>query len=153
MYSRQETAQLKQEFWTAFGRYMSPVLSAEGENINWMNYKTVEKNIYFRMNADNKKASVAIELTHKDAGLQSLYFEQFIQLKNMLQNALQEEWIWVQQTHDESGKIISRIYTELNDVNIFDKNHWPQLISFFKPRIIVLDAFWSEAKYAFEAMR
>ncbi|MGN6618356.1 MAG: DUF4268 domain-containing protein, partial [Ilyomonas sp.] len=54
MYSKQEASQLRQEFWTVFGQYMLPVLSSEGMKISWTNYKTGEKNIYFRMNADNK---------------------------------------------------------------------------------------------------
>ncbi len=146
MYSKQEASQLKQEFWTAFGKYMSPVLSAEGERLNWLNYKTGEKSIYFRMNADNKKASIGIELTHKDADLQALIFEQFQTLKALLYQALDEEWIWKLHSKDELGKTISSIYTEMENVSIFKKEDWSQLISFFKPRIIALDQFWSTAK-------
>jgi len=153
MYSKQEASQLRQEFWTAFGQYMTPVLSGEGEKTNWINYKTGEKDIYFRMNADNKKASIGIELTHKDEGIQALYFEQFQQLKNLLLNALEENWIWLLHARDDHGKRISRIYTEINGVSIFKREDWPQLISFFKPRIIALDEYWSTAKHAFEAMR
>ena len=153
MYSKQEASQLRQEFWTAFGQYMTPVLSSEGEKTNWINYKTGEKDIYFRMNADNKKASIGIELTHKDEGIQALYFEQFQQLKNLLHNALEENWIWLLHARDDHGKRISRIYTEINGVSIFKREDWPQLISFFKPRIIALDEYWSTAKHAFEAMR
>lgn len=153
MYSKQEASQLRQEFWTAFGQYMSPVLSCEGERTNWINYKTGEKDIYFRMDADNKKASVGIELTHKDEGIRELYFEQFRQLKNLLHDALQEEWTWQLHTCNEHGRYISRIYTEINGVSVFKREDWPQLISFFKPRVIALDEFWSTAKHAFEAMR
>src|SRR5690349_11718814 len=152
MYSKQEASQLRQEFWTAFGQYMSPVLSAEGEKTNWINYKTGEKDIYFRMNADNKKASIGIEITHKDEDIQALYFEQFRQLQKVLHNALREEWTWLLHTRNEHGKVISRIYTEKQNVSIFKKEDWAQLISFFKPRIIALDEFWSAAKYAFEEM-
>ena len=56
MYSRQEASILKQEFWTSFGLYMNPVLSSEGEKINWVNYKTGEKGIRFKMHADNRSA-------------------------------------------------------------------------------------------------
>ncbi|SFQ44175.1 DUF4268 domain-containing protein [Parafilimonas terrae] len=153
MYSKQESAQLKQQFWTAFGQYMQPVLSAEGERINWINYKTGEKDIYFRMQADNKKAYIAIELTHKDAGLQALYYEQFEQMHALLSNALNEEWTWQLHTNDEQGKCISRIYTELYKVSIFKREDWPLLISFFKPRITALDEFWSTAKHVFETLR
>jgi hypothetical protein len=68
---------IKTAILDSFGQYMSPVHSAEGERINWINYKTGEKNIYFRMHADHSKASIAIEITHKDDGVQALYFEQF----------------------------------------------------------------------------
>ena len=153
MYSKQEAAQLKKEFWTAFGQYMMPVLSAAGEKVSWVNYKTGEKNIFFRMQADNQKAVVAIELTHSDKDIQQLYYEQFLQLKNLLEEATGEKWTWQLQTADEYGKTISRISTELPEVSIFKKEDWPQLISFFKTNSIAFDEFWSNVKYAFEALR
>lgn len=153
MYSKQDASQIKQAFWTAFGQYMAPVLSAEFSKINWLNYKTGEKDIYFRMDADNKTASISIQLTHKDAGLQELYFQQFQQLKTLLHDALGEQWVWQLHTTTAEGKLLSRIYTQIQNVSIFKKEEWPQLISFFKPRIIALDEFWSTAKYAFEALR
>lgn len=153
MYSKQQASQLKQEFWTVFGQYMAPVLSTEGERVNWVNYRTGEKDIYFKMGADNKAASIAIEMTHKDAGIQQLYFEQFAELKKIIESILGEEWNWQLHTANENGKIISRIFKEMNGVSIFKREEWPLLISFFKPRIIALDEFWSSAKYGFEALR
>lgn len=153
MYSKKEASQLRQAFWTAFGQYMSPVLSADGEKINWLNYKTGEKDVYFRMDADNKTASVGIELTHKDAGVQALYFYQFTELKPALQAALEEEWTWLPHTRDEHGRVVSRIFTSISPVSVFKKEDWAQLISFFKPRITALDSFWSTAKYVFETLR
>ena len=153
MYSRQEAAQLKKEFWTVYGQYMSPVLSAEGEKVSWLNYKTGEKAIFFRLHADNKIATIAIELSHGDAGLRQLYFEQFRQLKKFLEKATDEEWLWQSAAIDDYGKSISRIYTELHDVSVFKREDWPRLISFFKPRLIALDEFWNNVKYSFEALR
>lgn len=153
MYSKQEASQLRQEFWTAFGQYLLPLLSSEGEKVNWINYKTGEKGIHFRMEADNKKASIAIELSHKDEDIRHLYFEQFLQLKAILSQALEEEWIWARETTDAYGKPVSRIYKELTGVNIFNKQDWPAIISFLKPRIIALDDFWNTVKYGFEALR
>lgn len=153
MYSRQEAAQLKKEFWTAFGQYMTPVLSAEGEKISWVNYKTGEKNITFRMDADNKKAIVAIELNHNDPGIQQLYFEQFLQLKKIFEATIEGNWTWYLHDTNEYGKTVSRIYMELSPVSVYRKEDWPQLISFFKKGIIALDEFWSGVKYSFEALR
>jgi hypothetical protein len=153
MYSKQEASQLRQEFWTTIGQYMRPILSAEGEKINWINYKTGEKNISFRMHADNKKATIGIELTHKDKEIQQVYFEQFLHLKHLFDNAINEDWNWQLHTNDEHGKLISKISKEKIQVSIFQKQDWPELISFFKPRLIALDEFWSSAKYAFESLQ
>ncbi|NCD69618.1 DUF4268 domain-containing protein [Mucilaginibacter agri] len=153
MYSKDQASQLKQAFWTAFGQYISPQLSAEGMRVNWINYKTGIKNLYFRMHADKRSASIGIEITHPDAGIQELFFEQFLELKNILHSYLGEEWEWQLHTTDEYGKTISRISKDVGPVNVFENNDWPKLISFFKPRIIALDEFWSDAKYSFDALK
>ena len=153
MYSKQEAAQLRKEFWTTFGQYMTPVLSSEGEKISWVNYKTGEKNIFFRMEADGKNAVVAIELTHTDKDIQQIYYEQFVQLKKFLKEETGEEWTWQLHAVNEYGKRISRIYIDLPGTSIFRKEDWPKLISFFKNNMIALDQFWSNVKYSFEALR
>lgn len=153
MYSKDEASQLKQAFWTTFGQYISPQLSAEGLKVNWVNYKTGIKYLYFRMEAGKRSAAIAIEISHPDPGIQELFFEQFLELKNMLHSALNEDWEWQLHEMTEDGKIISRIVRKLHNVSIFNKNDWPALISFFKPRIIALDEFWSDAKYAFDALK
>ena len=152
MYSKQETAQLKKEFWTALGQYLAPLPSAEGNKINWINYKTGEKHIHFRTEADNRSATIGIELSHLDSGIRQLYFEQFLQYKRLLEEVTGEEWTW--QLHTEEGvKAVSKIYTGKQEVSVFKREDWPQLISFFKPRLIALDEFWSRVKYGFEALR
>lgn len=153
MYSRNEAAQLKKEFWTVFGQYMAPVLSAEGEKVSWANYKTGEKNIFFRLHASTKNAIVAIELTHNDEFVQQLYYEQFLQLKKFFISTIGEDWTWQLHTADEHGKTVSKIYTELPGISVYRKEDWPALISFFKTNIMALDKFWADVKYSFELLR
>lgn len=150
MYSRQEISRQKQAFWTTFGQYMQPVSAAEGVKVNWVNYKTGIPGIQFKMDADNKQASIAIVLSHPDVAIQKLRYEKLLQLKTMLHTALQEEWNWQPNILDEHDKPICHIGTAIKDVNILRNEDWPMLISFFKPRIIALDEFWGMAKYGFE---
>ena len=153
MFSKAEATQLRQEFWTTFGRYLRPQLSADGEKVNWINYKTGVKYVYFRMEAENRLARISIEIAHYDLGIQELFYEQFLELKNILTQNLGEEWEWQLHHFDMEGKTISRVYTELKGASIFNREDWPALISFFKPRIIALDEFWSMAKYSFDALK
>jgi hypothetical protein len=153
MYTKAEASQLRQAFWTAFGQYMMPVPSAEGGPVNWVNYKTGIKHLHFRMQADNRGASIAIELTQPDAGIRELFYEQFLELRTLLHETLGEQWTWEPDATDANGQALARIYTELRPANIFDRESWGALISFFKPRIIALDAFWADAQYPFEALK
>jgi Domain of unknown function (DUF4268) len=153
MFKRHEAARIQEEFWTTFGRYLSPVPSAGGIKINWINYKTGVKDLYFRMQVNRKAARIAITLEHPEPDIRELYFQQMEELKPLLHTTLEEEWTW--QSHDRVNeeKVISSIYKELSGVSVVNKDHWPELISFFKPRIIALDQFWENAQYSFEALR
>ena len=150
MYSRQEVSFLTQQFWTAFGQYLAPILSAEGEKINWVNYKTGEKDIRFLMKTESSTAKISITLSHKDIALQKIYFEKLLKFKNIFHQFLGEQWQWQKLTTDSNGKLISEVYTSLENVYVLNKNDWPMMISFFKERIVALDRFWCEYKYALE---
>lgn len=150
MYTREQASQVKQAFWTRFGKYMSPVLSAEGEKINWINYKTGIRNLYFRMNATKDTAGIAIEIMHRDADVAGKIYQQFLLLQPMLEEHTGEKWEWQALCENEHGQALSRIGTEQTGVNIFKETDWPAIISFLKPRMMALDAFWSEYRMVFE---
>lgn len=149
MYSKQEASLIRKNFWTSFGQYMRPLPDAGGEPVNWLNYKTGIRNLYFRMDADQQQAAIAIELRHDDEELQRQYFEQLQQVKTILESETGEKWSWELLTTDEDGNTITRIGIKLNNVNIFRKEDWPSIISFLKPRMIALDAFWKLVKDGF----
>jgi len=150
LYAKDEVTKLKQEFWTTFGQYMALELSNSGLRINWVNYKTGIKHLYFKMEADGKKASIGIEISHPDRSIQELIFEQFKEFKNILTACLNEEWNWELHTTDEYGKTVTKISTSLFGVSIFKREDWPKLIEFLKPRLIALDNFWTDARDSFD---
>jgi hypothetical protein len=139
----------KQEFWTAFGQYMAPILSEDGERVNWINYKTGIKHIYFRMDAEKGFAIVGIELRHPDGSIQQQYFEKFQQLKVVLDSASGKPWKWQLHVSDGHGSISSKIFREIRGVNVFEQHDWPAIISFLKQGIISLDRFWAQVKDTF----
>lgn len=150
MFSKKEASQLRKEFWMIFGQYMSPVLSSEGEKINWINYKTGVKGLQFKMNVVQDTASISIEINQPDVAEQKIIFEKLLQLKHILNNSQNEKWNWLLHTPDENGKLVSKVYKERKGINIMRKEDWPALISFFKPRMMALDGFWNSVKYGFE---
>ena len=153
MYTKEQAAAIRETFWKTFGQYIAVHPSADGMRINWINYKTGIRHLSFKMNADNRAASIAIELSHPDAGIQELMLEQFGELRSVLESYLEEEWTWVLHGKDENNRVVSSIRKCMEDVNIYRQEDWPALISFFKPRIIALDDFWSVAQYHFDIFK
>ena len=153
MYPRKQASQIRQAFWTTYGQYMRPVMSAEGLKVNWVNYKTGIRHLRFITNADNHRATIGIELSHPDRDIQLLFMEQFEQMKPFLESTLGEPWVWDSAAYDELGRPMCLIYQSLDKVNVFDKDCWPALIQFFKPRMIALDEFWSMAFDTFDDLQ
>jgi hypothetical protein len=132
---------------------MNPIPSADGLKVNWVNYRTRLKDVHFRMDAGRKSATIGIMIQHSDSAIQELYFEQFLELRDMLHGTLKEEWEWRLHEQGDEGKIVSKIFKETLNVSVLNRDHWPQLISFFKERMIALDNFWENAKYSFDALK
>ncbi len=131
---------------------MKPIPSADGLPINWVNYKTGVKHVFFKMDASQREAIIAIEIVHPDQETRSLYFEQFKAFKLLFFDAVGEEWQWEENLVNEYGANFNRISRKINDVSIFNQTDWPSLISFLKPRIISLDQFWVDVKPIFEQL-
>jgi hypothetical protein len=152
MYTREEASAIRHKFWTSFGRYMSPVPSASLEKINWINYKTGIKGIFFKMDVDNERAILSVEIYLPDTVLQHQYFEVFIKFANQFEKIAGKDWVMEKDSMNENQQNFSKIYIELKKVNIFNQDNWPTIISFLKKNIMALDAFWDEYKPAFETL-
>jgi hypothetical protein len=105
------------------------------------------------MEVDKKSASISIQITHPDDLFKELYYDKFESFRQFLHDGLGEEWSWEKEFRDEQGRIIPKIYKSINGVNLYDKNTWPEIISFLKSRILLLDEVWNDIKDAFEDLR
>ena len=148
MYSREESTQIKRKFWTSLGLYMKPVKNASGEGVNWLNYNTGIRHIYFRIDATTKYTSIAIEIRHPDKEDQLLFFEKIKLLIRIFRSVITEEWDWSSNHADDDGVSICRISRTLEGVNIFNEADWPSMISFLKPRLLKLDKFWEHVRHS-----
>lgn len=150
MYTREQASLVRQQFWTTFGKYMSPILSADGTKVNWVNYKTGIPQLFFRMDADKNQASISIQVMHKDLELGKNIYSQLKLLQSFLHETLGEEWNWEPAVFNEFAQPLSKISTTLAPINIFKETDWPLIISFLKPRLIALDLFWVNHKMIIE---
>lgn len=152
MFSKQEAGRLQQQFWERFGKYMAPVPGAGGGPVNWINYRTGIKDLYFRTQANRSGASIAIVIAHSNPESRLVFYRRFEALRTLLESELEEAWQWQELYRDEEGRTSSRIYQELDDVNVLLEKDWPAIISFFKPRLQALDRFWDQSRELFAAL-
>ena len=126
---------------------MAPIPSANGEKINWINYKTGVPKIQVRLQADISSASMGIYIHTADEHLHAKQWQIFTHLKASLEQSLREKWVW--KNAAETQEDASTIGVAIAGVNVMDESTWPQLISFFKQRLVLFDAFWTEHKELF----
>ena len=150
MYTTEQVSKQQKKFWKIFGQYMKPVPGATGEAVNWLNYKTGIRHIFFRMDANKQNTCVGIEIQHAKETDRMHYYNHFVALKKILEQTTCYEWHWHAAVVDENGQTISSIKQVLNNVSVLNEADWPAIIAFLKPRITALDAFWEKVKDGFE---
>ena len=153
MYSARQSAEIRQQFWISLGKYLTPVPSASGSRISWLNYHTGIKYLYFRMHADSQEAYLGVESEHPEGEVRRAIFARFRLLSESLDTNIPLLWHWEEEAVNINGKLVSRIFLRLENVNIMDNRCWPAMISFFKSGIIALDKFWFENFEFFESFQ
>lgn len=145
MYDKDHYKTLRKEFWTGFGQFMSRHISARGPKQKWLNYRTGVRHLFFRFEADREKATIAIDIQHSDPGIRELFYEQFIELKSLLESSTGFAWEWIPEFQQETGKKIARIQISQKGWDIYDTEDWPQIWAWFEPILIGVDDVWSNA--------
>ncbi len=135
MYSREETQKLKREFWVTF---------AEKYPRKWVLYDTKIKDFSFKFYVDNKKAQVLIDIEHRNDAKRIAYFEKLEALKNILEDEFVKNLVFENEYHLENGKLISRIWVELNNVSVSNRKYWDQIFNFFFEKMHAIELFYLE---------
>ncbi|PKP15343.1 MAG: DUF4268 domain-containing protein, partial [Bacteroidetes bacterium HGW-Bacteroidetes-23] len=122
MFSKEEAQKIKREFWITF---------AQEYPKKWLLYNTKIKDVTFKFHVDNKKAMVSLDIEPKDEEHRKIYFEKIESLKTILLENYLPEAIFEKNFHLENGKIISRIWVEIDNISINNKSTWNTIFSFF----------------------
>ena len=73
MFSKEEAASLRKEFWTSFGKSFPR---------KWIRYNTKIKGLHFKFVADRKTAMVCLDFEHSDDLANQLLYEQVLAKRN-----------------------------------------------------------------------
>ncbi|MCF6279058.1 MAG: DUF4268 domain-containing protein [Flavobacteriaceae bacterium] len=141
MFSKEESAKIRREFWTSFGKSFPK---------KWLRYNTDIKGVAFKFVADRKKALVCLDFEHPEEIANELLYDKLLSLKNILltdylPNAIYDNTYEL----DESGKVIRRIYiVHETKFSIHNKNTWRDCYEFFVKNMTKFEEFFNEYKDA-----
>jgi len=137
MFSKEESRQIRQEFWTSFGKSFPR---------KWILYNTKIKGFSFKFYFDIKKAYVSLNV-EDDLENRIKYWEKLLTLKTILLDDYLPEAIYEEEYFLDNGKEISRIYVPLEaKVSIHNKNTWQETMEFFNETMSLFEAFFEECK-------
>jgi hypothetical protein len=135
MFSKEEAAVLRKEFWTSFGKSFPR---------KWLLYNTQIKGFSLKFVANRKNAAVCIDIENPDALINLLYFDQMLSLKALLETAI-PEIIFNDEYELDSGKTIHRIYVPFEGkFSIHNKNTWRDCFEFFAETMPKFESFYQE---------
>lgn len=135
MFSKEESAKLRKEFWTSFGKSFPK---------KWLLYNTKIKGFSFKFVADRKKAMVCLDIENPEELINLLYFDKMISLKSLLENEL-PRIIFNDDYELESGKKIHRIYVPFEGkFSVYNKNTWRDCFEFYMETMPKFETFFFE---------
>ncbi|MCL7762689.1 DUF4268 domain-containing protein [Polaribacter sp. Z014] len=135
MFSKEEAALLRKDFWTSFGKSFPR---------KWLLYNTKIKGFSFKFVAERKQAMVCIDIENPDELVNLLYYDQMLSLKTLLETELPEV-IFNDAYELESGKIIHRIYVPFEGkFSVYNKNSWRDCFEFYMETMPKFELFFYE---------
>ena len=135
MYSREDSKQIRQEFWTSFGKNYPR---------KWVLYNTKIKDFALKFHFDRTSAEVSIEVGSADEVFRKYYFEKLESLQSILKKDFLPAASFEADHELESGKLVSRVFVRKEGVNIHSKQDWPEVQAWLADNMYRLEGFFVE---------
>ena len=134
MFSKEDSRKLREEFWISFGKSFPN---------KWTLYKTKVKGLSFKFHFDLKIAMVSIDVD-SDIEQRAKVWDKLVALKTILIDEYLPEAIYEDFFILDNQKDISRIFVQLNDVSIHNKNSWRETMEFLNKSMLAIETFYEE---------
>jgi hypothetical protein len=136
MFSKEDSRKLREEFWIAFGKSFPN---------KWILYKTKIKGLSFKFHFDLRLAMVSIDVDTEFEQRIKIW-DKLVALKSILLEEYLPEAVYEDFFLLENKKEISRIYVELKNVSIHNKNTWRETMEFLNQSMHQIEVFFEEYK-------
>lgn len=135
---------MREEFWDSFKQLSAGRRARKGLPGNWLLSQTGMKALNLRFHVDREVAQVGIDLETKNMDKRIELYERLESLKKLLEEAMESQLIWELEYIRENGKSVSRIYLQLEGVDIYNRETWARAHQFMYENMTKLEAFFRE---------
>jgi hypothetical protein len=150
MFSKEVAKQLREEFWDQFLTISKQRRLRKKLSGNWILSQTGVKALNLKFHVDRKVVQVGIDLETRNMDKRIELFEKLESVKKILEETMGEPMIWELDYIRENGKSVSRIYLQLEGVDIYESNTWPTAYEFMYKKMMKLEEFYHEYRDFFK---
>jgi hypothetical protein len=144
MYSKEESKNIRLEFWNRFKDYSALRRRQKGKPAKWIINNTGIKQLKLKFEFDENQAVVGIDIETRNTDKRIELYDKLEKLKKILEEKFKQPLIWELDYIQASGKSISRIYLMKEGVNIYNEESWPEVFYFFYKNMMKLEDFYEE---------
>jgi hypothetical protein len=144
MFSKEESKKIRLEFWDRFEQYSALRRRQRGKPARWIMNKTGIKQLKLKFHFDEYYASVGIDIETRNTDKRLELFGKLEELKNVIENYVNEEMQWELDHKLPTGKSISRISLVKESVSIYNRDCWQEVFSFFFKKMMKIERFFEE---------
>jgi hypothetical protein len=144
MYSKEESKNIRLEFWNRFKDYSALRRRQKGKPAKWIMNNTGIKQLKLKFEFDENQAVVGIDIETRNTDKRIELYDKLEKLKKILEEKFKQPLIWELDYIQASGKSISRIYLMKEGVNIYNEESWPEVFYFFYKNMMKLEDFYEE---------
>jgi len=146
MYTTDQKKTIREEFWQGFKTYSNLRKLKLGKPGKWIMNDTGIKQLILKFYFDEEKAFAGIEINTRNLDKRIELFDKLEKLKTILSNQAPYKLFWELEINSEKVKSISRVYSMLENVSIYDKNCWKKVNKFLYEVMYPIEDIFLEYK-------
>jgi hypothetical protein len=150
MFSKEEAKQKREAFWDQFLTLSRRRRLRKKMPADWILGQTGVKALNLKFHVDRKVAQVGIDLETRNMDKRLTLYEKLESVKKILESNMGEPMKWELDYVRENGKSVSRIYLELDGIDIYDRSTWKAAHEFMYNKMMKLEDFYREYRDYFK---
>lgn len=144
MYSKEVSKKIRLQYWNRFKSWSGRKRIKQGKKGRWMMNDTGMKQLKLKFHFDEQIAQACIEVDTKNLDKRIEIWEKLESLRSILEKKAAFQLQWALDYQLDNGKTVSRVYDQMNNVNIYNNECWKTVNDFLFSRMSVLEEFYIE---------